>query len=115
MMEQHFGWQRLHTIQQDHKVWVEHNFPLAKLWHPVMGAGEEIGELQHAFLKRDQQIRMGNIGYLTDEIKDAVGDTVMFLLHLCNNEGWELADIIEEVYARVHKRDWIANPETGRV
>jgi NTP pyrophosphatase (non-canonical NTP hydrolase) len=78
---------------------------------------EETGELAHAILKRDQHIRnpmlMSKGATYTDEAQDAVGDIVIYLMHLCHSEGWDIGDIIDDTSEKVMQRDWIKYPRTG--
>ncbi len=76
----------LDEIQREHALWIKKNFPSRpdKSFHPLLGVVEEVGELSHAVLKRDQGIRLNeNHG---ENIKDAVGDIVIYLLDFCNTE-----------------------------
>lgn len=50
-----------------------------------------------------------------DERRKELGDVCMFILDLANVHGFDLADVIAERAASVHRRNWIANPTTGDV
>ncbi len=95
---------RLDEIIAEHKVWVEKNFPSKPFWQPLLGVGEEVGELNHAVLKRAQGILMEEDH--DADIRDAVGDIVIFLMHFCSIEGVDLMDCIEEAWGRAGGRDW---------
>lgn len=101
----------LDRIQEEHRIWTDYNFPDAPDYHSLIGAFEEMGELAHAWLKREQHIR----GHEHDaEARDAIGDIIIYLLHFCTSNGWKMSEIIQETWDQVQKRDWIANPEDGR-
>jgi NTP pyrophosphatase (non-canonical NTP hydrolase) len=68
----------IHDYQVEHLNWVEKNFPDQKPYQPLLGLAEEVGELSHAFLKREQGCR-GTAEEHDKEIKDAVGDIFVFL------------------------------------
>ena len=100
----------LDDIQNEIHKWGKRNFPNAEPWEAVIGATEEWGEFCHAFLKAHRGIR----GKTDAEARDALGDVMIFLLHLAAMRGWSLQTIIEDTWKQVQKRDWIANPNTGR-
>ena len=83
-------------------------------YHGILGAMEELGELAHAYLKMEQGIR-GNADrekFETDA-KDAVVDTIFFLISFCNTMGWDLSEMIQTTAREVFQRDWVRWPETG--
>ena len=106
---------QLDDLQLRVGMWARRNFPsdLARLRLRIaLGVCEEAGELAHAVLKRDQRFRG------TDEehqaaAMDAVGDVVVYLMNMCDCEGWSLAEIISDTVASVTKRDWVASPRDG--
>ncbi len=73
-------------LQREQKEWLGHNFPKATTQAQFFGIVEEVGELSHAILKREQGIR-GDFSEHTQEICDAVGDIVIYLAGFCNKEG----------------------------
>ena len=94
----------LSQLQAEVARWALHNFPNQTPIETLLGVGEEVGELYHAFLKRLQHIRM-------DEdhdagIDDAVADIVIFLAHFCDLEGISLDDCVNRTWNKVKKRDW---------
>ena len=103
---------KLDKIQQEHKEWAQKNFPDAPAWHSLLGIGEEVGELMHAFLKQEQGIR-GTHQEHEDAKKDAIGDIIIYMLHFCNYHNWSLLDIIDETWEEVKQRDWTKNKENG--
>ena len=46
-----------------------------------------------------------------DEARDAVGDILIYLMDLCERNGWSMADILESTWEEVKQRDWVENPE----
>ncbi len=59
--------------------WAERNFDVHL---PELGVAEEIGELTHAVLKREQKIRSAATKKTQAEIKDALADATIYMLHL---------------------------------
>jgi NTP pyrophosphatase (non-canonical NTP hydrolase) len=59
--------------------WADQNFDVHL---PELGVAEEIGELTHAILKREQKIRGEAKRRTNAEIKDALGDAAIYMLHL---------------------------------
>lgn len=102
----------IEKFQQQCRRWARYNFPNAEWTQPFMGIVEEVGELSHALLKQQQGIR-GTFEEHEAEAKDAVGDIVIYLTHLCNLRGWELDTIIEETWNKVQGRDWRKDPVAG--
>ena len=104
----------LREIQLQHGVWADTNFPQRddSVLCAVLGVSEEVGELCHAVLKQRQLIR-GTHEEHDAAAKDAVGDIVLYLLHLCHLQGWDIEDIIEDTFAIVNARNWVDNPEGG--
>ena len=80
----------------------------------VLGAAEEVGELAHAFLKMEQGIR-GKREEHEANMKDAVGDCVIFLMDLCNQMGWDFENIVDTTWSQVKQRDWKKNSHEGVV
>lgn len=66
----------INRIIEEHKVWTKHNFDFEA---PELGLVEELGELAHQFLKKQQNIRK------TSEAleQDALADAIIFFFHLC--------------------------------
>ena len=114
----------LSQLQAEVQRWALRNFPTTTSVQPLLGVGEEVGELaepisddprlgglivllgrmHHAFLKREQGIRT-NEDHNAD-IKDAVGDIVIYLAHFCALEGISLDDCVNRAWDEVKKRDW---------
>ena len=107
----------LREIQAQQKAWAEYNFPSSvlpeKFWVPLLGAGEELGELNHAALKMYQGIR-GTEEEHRAAMSDAVGDLGIYMMDFCNKMGLDFGDCIAEAWLEVKQRDWIKFPKNGR-
>jgi len=104
----------LKTIQAEHREWIAHNFPGETDHQAVFGMVEELGELAHHLLKREQGIRGGdNPEYHDAEIRDACADLVIFMMTVADNEGFDLMDAILEAWDTVKRRDWVKFPVDG--
>lgn len=103
----HLGWTgNLAELQEQVTQWTEKNFGSTDSWECLLGLGEEVGELYHAYLKRHQGIRKGEDH--NAKIRDAVGDIVIYLIDFCRRENLNFARCIEDTWAEVSERDWIA-------
>jgi NTP pyrophosphatase (non-canonical NTP hydrolase) len=102
----------LQKVQTELRPWQEHNFPSRPAWQPVMGLAEEVGELSHAFLKREQRCRLNENH--DDAIWDALGDILVYACDVANAEGLDLAAVLDEVWLRVSKRDWAKEREAAK-
>lgn len=106
----------LSILQQRRNAWVAHNFPergegnFNGLVVGLMGATEELGELAHHILKRDQGIRKEDHDA---QIKDAVGDIIIYLMGIATHEGFDIGEVLVETWEQVEKRDWIKFPGNG--
>ena len=104
----------LAELQRQHREWLAHNFPGQAPHHGLLGVVEELGELAHAHLKAEQGIRgYDDEGKTAAEIRDAVGDIVIYLASYCNTNGIDLGACVREAWEQVSRRDWAAEPETG--
>ena len=95
----------LKQIQSEQNEWSNKNFINKKPYQPILGAAEEVGELAHAYLKMEQGIRGDKETHMAN-MKDAVGDCVIFLMELCNQMGWDFETIVNDTWDHVKKRDW---------
>jgi NTP pyrophosphatase (non-canonical NTP hydrolase) len=106
----------IEKVQREHKEWAHRNFGPRPSWHPLLGVQEEVGELSHAYLKREQGIRGTREEHEAD-MCDAVGDIMVFLIDFCNQEGIDLRDALAVTWEKVSKRDWraerLANGKDG--
>ena len=72
--------------------------------------GEEVGELNHAYLKLSQGIR-GSEEKHRESIEDAVGDILIFLVNFCSHLGIDVSTALQKTWNEVQKRDWVNNPD----
>jgi NTP pyrophosphatase (non-canonical NTP hydrolase) len=105
---------QLSTLQYEVGRWALYNFPNAKPYTPLLGIGEEAGELMHAHLKQEQGIR-GTYQKHQHAKLDAVGDLLIYLAHYCELNNLDLDAAIETTWAKVKQRDWQINSEDGGV
>jgi len=101
-----FGFRQLQT---EAKEWRHKNFPDGKPYHPFFGLVEELGELAHSHLKREQGIRMEENHI--EKQKDAIGDIAVFLSDYCNMNGFDIEECVKTVWAEVKQRNWQALKE----
>jgi len=103
----------LTKLQTKKSFWEEHNFPLTKPYRPLLGVGEELGELFHAHLKSEEGIR-GSYEEHQREKKDAIGDMIMYLIHYCNLNDLDLDECVQIAWDEIKQRDWIKYPLDGK-
>lgn len=99
-------------LQRQNWDWAQHNFPNATPVEPLLGVVEEVGELSHAFLKKQQGIR-GSSEQHNAAMADAVGDIVIYLADFCNRNELSLSGCVIDAWARVLQRDWRKDPVKG--
>lgn len=102
--------------QAEQKAWADYNFGEKHgTEYAILGVPEEVGELCRAKLKHMQGIR----GFETREefeaaAKDAIGDISVYLMDICNDEGWNFFEIIMSTWEYVKQRDWKRFPKNGK-
>ncbi|KKM93508.1 hypothetical protein LCGC14_1207700 [marine sediment metagenome] len=99
----------LSRIQTEIGYWATHNFPTETSLTNLLGVVEEVGELAHAELKGTMGIR----GVDDEEAKDAVGDILIFLASYCNQKGFDMRVVMNDVWRKVKQRDWQLYPIDG--
>jgi len=118
-------------LQRQHRIWARKNFPETKPHQPLLGVIEELGELTeadpgidlgtvlqvvgklaHHHLKREQGIRGLGVEHRA-KAQDAIGDVIIFLIHYCTMNEYDLQEIIEKTWQEVKKRDWVKDKEKG--
>jgi NTP pyrophosphatase (non-canonical NTP hydrolase) len=102
----------LHGLQQQHKRWVNHNFPNQLPHEPLLGVVEEVGELSHHHLKSAQGIR-GTHEEHRAAIADAIGDIVIYLASYCVANDFDLEACVGDAWQQVSERDWQSDPLKG--
>jgi NTP pyrophosphatase (non-canonical NTP hydrolase) len=104
----------LTELQFQHKAWLAKNFPNQKLHEPLLGLMEEVGELAHAHLKHDQEIRgLAEIKQAYEKKEDAIGDIVIYLASYCNTNSFDLDRCVRDTWEKVRNRDWQSDSLTG--
>ncbi len=91
-------------IQTEHALWAAEHFPNTDPGDTLLGVGEEVGELDRAYLKRKQAIHLDEDH--TAKIADAIGDIVIFLIQFCTLEGLNFAVCVNDAWDEVKQRDW---------
>lgn len=102
----------LNKIQAEMVEWQKYNFPGRGVHIPLLGAVEELGELAHAHIKKEQNIRL-NEDHDSNK-KDAIADIFIYLFDYSNDHNFNLEEIITETWNQVKSRDWIKFPKNGR-
>ncbi len=102
----------LRRLQHEHRQWLHHNFGEQQEHDALLGLIEEVGELAHAHLKAQQQIR-GSLEEHRAAAKDAIGDIVIYLASYCTTNGYDLANCVARTWYVVKDRDWIKYPKNG--
>lgn len=99
------------VLQEELKEWLDHNFPNATADQQFKGIVEELGELAHADLKTEQNIRGYDAIKWDHEVKDAVGDIVIYLINWCNTKDISFFECLNLALMTIKNRDWIKNPK----
>lgn len=99
-------------LQEQVGEWSRKNFPNAQPYHSLLGLIEEVGELSHAHLKNEQNIRGSEFEHYVEKI-DAVGDILIYLADYCSRNNIDMQDTIEHTWNMVQKRDWQKNKKDG--
>jgi NTP pyrophosphatase (non-canonical NTP hydrolase) len=99
-------------MQSEVAEWSRKNFGDQDPVNPLLGIGEEVGELMHAVLKRRQGIR-GDWSVHEANALDALGDIFIYMCDFASRNGYDLAKCIAGAWAQVSQRDWTENKEDG--
>lgn len=101
MIETMIDWQKL---IDERNAWVEHNFPNTPSPDgSILGVIEELGELCHAALKSEQNIR-GTKAQHVEDARDAIGDLTIYLLGIMNHVHRTPSEAIPPL--RIHDPTW---------
>ena len=103
----------LKKLQDEVSMWSRMNFQDQPSYRPLLGIAEEVGELCHAHLKAEQDIRGSEQSHF-DAKCDAVGDIIIYLADYCSREGIDLEMALTLTWDSVKERDWIKNKENGK-
>lgn len=97
----------LNALQDEVAEWSEENFPNQPAENPLLGVGEEYGELAHAVLKDKQGIRLHESDVSIEAEMDAVGDMIVFLADFCSRRGYDLGECVAMAWeGKVRNRQW---------
>lgn len=102
----------LRQLQSEVALWVHNNFPDQLPHQALLGIQEELGELSHAHLKMERNIRGNNTEHELAKM-DAVADLIIFTINYCNHNGIDLENTLENTWKEVKKRDWKKFPKNG--
>lgn len=99
-------WHTVTDLQNQVHEWSKANFGDQPAYRPLLGISEEVGELCHAHLKTEQNIRMEEDHEAAR--KDAIGDIVVYLCDYCSRSNLSFEECIRMAWDVVQKRDWRA-------
>ena len=100
------------AIQTNIRIWGKYNFPDAVGYYCLLGATGELGELCQAHLRRIEKVGAGESG-LRQKEQDEIGDILIFLMHFCGMEGYDIESIIRNRWDTIQFRDWRKHPGDG--
>ena len=84
--------------------WQEQMFPKCQEWELALGVCEEAGELCQCLLKMHRGINPDKFN--DAQMRDSIGDVVIYLMGLCAARGWQLDEVIGETVDVVLGRNW---------
>jgi NTP pyrophosphatase (non-canonical NTP hydrolase) len=99
-------------LQNEQKEWSLHNFGDQPAYFALLGIIEEAGELCHAHLKTEQNIRGDSVQHFLDK-QDAIADIIIYLADYCWRSGIDLDLVVRQTWDAVKQRDWKAFPKNG--
>lgn len=103
----------LADVQNELPEWRNRNFPTSNTpWYPLSGITEEVGELNHAWLKMQQGIR-GTTQEHTEHMIDALADTLIYMCDFACRMDIDLEEALAETWNTVRERDWQKYPKDG--
>lgn len=104
----------LKKLQDEFEYWEQENFGEQPPEWRLMGAVEELGELHHSELKQMQGIRLEDDDVGPEATRDAVGDTVIYLINFCNVKGIDFSECLKDASEEVLDREWESNVNNDR-
>lgn len=99
----------LTELQAEIFEWVKKNFPTETESGNLLSIGEEAGELFKAF-RLETETAVDN----TEEITDAICDTIIGLLSFCSRRNIIIEPALKMIWSEVKKRDYQKYPRNGR-
>lgn len=75
----------LEQFSADHWNWVKANFGEHPSWQPLIGMGEEVGELDSALIGGDES-----------DVIDSIADIMIYMNDFCHVEGLNYPDIVRK-------------------
>lgn len=97
--------------QKEFAAWQRRNFGTPELSDMIHGMAEEVGELNHWYLKGKQGIRGANEEIAREKMADAFADTVVFGLQAMTCLGLDADEVLNKTFDEVLARDWKNNPD----
>jgi NTP pyrophosphatase (non-canonical NTP hydrolase) len=97
-------WKELHDLQGRIAQWQSQYFPAAEEWELVLGVCEEAGELAQCVLKMKRGIHPER--YNAERVKDSIGDVIVFLIGICIQRGWNIAEVLSDTVKEVLERQF---------
>lgn len=73
----------LKRLQEEQRPWVKHNFGDRPGWMPLLGLGEELGELTEAYYTNPE----------SEEVADSLADMIIFLADFSSYQGIDIFDV----------------------
>ena len=96
--------------QDELKQWQHHNFGEGDISDMIHGMSEEIGEMNHWYLKGKQRIRGVTASIAKEKMADAFGDVVIYGIQAMTCLNLNAEDVLKKVFKEVLARDWKNNP-----
>lgn len=94
--------------------WQVRNFGEMSKYQMLAGIMEELGELSHALLKNDQQIRgFEDEAFFLEKAGDSLADMRVYMEQLCTILKLDAPTLFEETANQVMKRDWVKDSAKG--
>jgi NTP pyrophosphatase (non-canonical NTP hydrolase) len=96
--------------QKEFAKWQKDNFGEGSTSDMIHGMSEEVGEMNHAYLKSKQGIRNVTNEKAKEDMADAFGDIVVYGIQCMESLGLDAEEVLKEVFDKVLKRNWKLNP-----
>jgi NTP pyrophosphatase (non-canonical NTP hydrolase) len=91
--------------------WQKDNFGGGDLSDMIHGMSEEVGEMNHWYLKSKQGIRGTTPKIAREKMVDAFGDVVVFGIQAMTALGVDVEASLIRVFEEVLARNWKDNPD----